>query len=374
MRVAAPQVVAQVVLDPPAVGHARTRDDDGAVLDLVDRHGLLGRLGHVQVGQAERIGRLRPHTAGILIEQAMMPSIDGHHLGRHRAVQEHSPARQLPRLPVPGEPVQQFLGAAHRERGNQHVAPVAPGMLEDLAQLADGVRAVAMVAVAVGGFHQQQVGLLHHGGIAQDGRALRAQVAGKHQLAAVRPQFHDGRTEDMAGIAQRDVHAGQDRRALVVGQRLHLAQRRVHVLGGKQRLRFRFAPTAVTVGALGLGFGQRGRVQQHDGQQLGAGALGVDGPAIPALDQQRHPAHMVDVGVAQHHGVQRAGIEGKGVFVARFGFAAALDQAAVQQDAPAGGLDQVHGPGDLARRAVEMDLHGNSLSSRCRQYGATGRG
>ena len=30
-------------------------------------------------------------------------------------------------------------------------------------------------------------------------------------------------------------------------------------------------------------------------------------------------------------------------------------------------------PDNLACRTVEMDLHGNSLSSRCRQYGATGR-
>lgn len=231
-------------------------------------------------------------------------------------------------------------------------------MLEDGAEFADRFRPVAVVAVAVGRFHQQQVGLLHHGRIAQDRRAFRSQVAGEHQLPAVRPQFDNGRAEDMAGIAQRDVHAGQDRRALVVGQRAHLLHGGVHILLGEQRLRLRLATAAMTVGALGLRFRQRSRVQQHDRQQLGAGTLRMDRTAEPALDQQRQPPDVVDVRVAQHHRVERGGVERERLGVARLRLTATLDQPAVEQDALASGLDEMHGTRDLARRTVEMDLHG----------------
>jgi len=68
------------------------------------------------------------------------------------------------------------------------------------------------------------------------------------------------------------------------------------------------------------------------------------------------------VGVAQHHRIERGGVERERLGVARLGVAAALDQPAIQQDPLASGLDQVHRTSDLACRAMEMHLHGNLLA------------
>ena len=69
---------------------------------------------------------------------------------------------------------------------------------------------------------------------------------------------------------------------------------------------------------------------------------------------------MVDVGVGQHHGVERAGVNGE-VAVERVGLRAlALEEARVEQDAGARGLQQVHGAGDLAAGgAVEGEADGH---------------
>jgi len=51
---------------------------------------------------------------------------------------------------MPRKPVEQLLRAPDRERGDEHVALVAPCIVEDAAQLADGLGAIAMVAIAIG--------------------------------------------------------------------------------------------------------------------------------------------------------------------------------------------------------------------------------
>jgi hypothetical protein len=62
---------------------------------------------------------------------------------------------------------------------------------------------------------------------------------------------------------------------------------------------------------------------------------------------------MIDVGVAQHHAVEPARIEGE-PRVELVGFRApALEQAGVEQEPRAGGLQQVHRAGHLAGGAPE---------------------
>ena len=71
--------------------------------------------------------------------------------------------------------------------------------------------------------------------------------------------------------------------ALVVGQRLHPSIAACDVLARVQRQRFRLAIAATAVGALGLAFGDRCRIEQHHRHQLRGGRLGVDRPAKPRL-------------------------------------------------------------------------------------------
>ena len=158
------------------------------------------------------------------------------------------------------KPVQQLLAAADRERRDQHTAAVAPGIVENPAQLADGFRAVAMQAVAVGRLHQHQIGLGDLRRIAQDRRAIGAEIAGKHQLPAIAPQLDAGRSEDVAGIAETHLDTREQFDAGVVGNRLDLLHRNAHVVLAVQRHGFGLAAAAIAIGAHRLAFGDAGGV------------------------------------------------------------------------------------------------------------------
>jgi hypothetical protein len=66
---------------------------------------------------------------------------------------------------------------------------------------------------------------------------------------------------------------------------------------------------------------------------------------------------MIDVGVAQDHRIDGGGVERKRKLVALGRIAAALDQAAVEQDRIAVRSQDVARARDLARRAEEFELH-----------------
>ena len=109
---------------------------------------------------------------------------------------------------------------------------------------------------------------------------------------------------------------------------------------------------------------QVGRVAQQDGQQVGAGRVRVDRPAVAALHQQRQPPAMIDVGMAQHHGVDVGGLERERQAVARRRVGTALDHAAVQQQLAAARTHDVAGTGHFARGAEKLQLHaGHTLTS-----------
>ena len=258
---------------------------------------------------------------------------------------------------MPGEPVQQLLAAPDRERRDADIALVAPRGFEYPAKLADRFRAVLVVAVAVGRLHHHHVGMRDRFGIAQDRRAIRAEIAGKHQRAIVAVQFDDGRTEDVSGIAQCHFHTGKNRRPRVVWQRLDQPDCGVDVVAGVEREDFRLALAAVAIGAFGVVLGQRRRVEQHDRHQLRRRALREDRSGEAALHQQGHAPDVVDVRMADDQGVQARRIERKRVEIPRLGMAVALDHPAVQQHPLASHFDLVHRAGDLARRPVESNAH-----------------
>ena len=67
---------------------------------------------------------------------------------------------------------------------------------------------------------------------------------------------------------------------------------------------------------------------------------------------------MVDVGMAEHHGVDRGRVEREGLAVAFFIFGAALYQTAIDQDAAIAALDEMAGAGDFAGGAPKLYFHG----------------
>ena len=301
-----------------------------------------------------------------------MAVVDRGDPGRHRAVEENAPAAQVPFVPLAREQVQQLLAATDGEGRDQHIAAARPGLFQHLADFDGGLVAPPVQAVAVGRLHQHEIGARHRRRVAQDRRAFHAEVAGKHQhaLATVADggQFHARRTENVAGVAQHQPDPGQDLARVVVRHRAHLLQRPRHVVAGEQRRVVGAAVAAVAVVELGVAFGERGRVREHDPQQIGRRRMRPDRTRETARDQHRQPPAMVDVRVAQHDAVQRRDVERERVAVAQLVARAALDHPAVEQQPPAAGeLDLVARARDFAGGAVEADAHHSASisSSRC---------
>ena len=100
-----------------------------------------------------------------------------------------------------------------------------------------------------------------------------------------------------------------------------------------------------------------GGVEHHQPRQLARRAGGDDLAAEAALVKQRDAPAMVEMGVGQQQRVDRRRVEAerRRVFVVEV--AAALEEAAVDENALAAGLDEMARAGDVAIGAVEGDLH-----------------
>ena len=170
-------------------------------------------------------------------------------------------------------------------------------------------------------------------------------------LAQVEPDA--GRAEDVAGIAEDELDARQhlDRAARSAPSRISCSTasgvlERVERLDAARVAR----PSALAVLPLGVALGMVARVREQDAHEVAAGGVGVDGATEAALAQQRQPAAVVDVGVAQDHRVDLRGVEGEGRAVALVRRRAALDHAAVEQQAAAAHDEDVAAAGDLTGR------------------------
>ena len=75
--------------------------------------------------------------------------------------------------------VKDFLGTAHGEGGDNHVAAPAQGAVDDLGQLGGVAPHLLMVPVAIGGLHHHIVRLLEQDGVADDGLVDVADIAGE---------------------------------------------------------------------------------------------------------------------------------------------------------------------------------------------------
>ena len=109
-------------------------------------------------------------------------------------------------------------------------------------------------------------------------------------------------------------------------------------------------------------FGERGRIEQHDRKQIASRGLGENRSLESAFDQQRDATDVIDMRMTEHQRINTGGIKRKCLEIACLGRAAALDHAAVEQDALARRFEQMTGASDFAaRRTVEVDPHGCCL-------------
>ena len=274
---------------------------------------------------------------------------------------------QTPLLEVRGEQVQDLLAATDRERRHDDVPLVARRGGDDPAELRHGRVAAAVLAAAVGALHDHDVGGLEPVRVEQDGRVVLTEIAAEHQralgVALAQPQLDARGPEDMSRIVLAQRKARERLMPFVVAHRAHQAQRLLHIVEVVERLRDGLiaiiAPFALPalVDAVGLAHRETGGVAQQYGEQVTAGRVGVDRAAVAALDQQRQPTAVVDMGVAEDDRVDGRGLERERVTVAAHRIATALHQPAVEQHLPPCDPQAVAGAGDLACSAVELKFH-----------------
>ena len=120
----------------------------------------------------------------------------------------------------------------------------------------------------------------------------------------------------------------------------------------------RVAPARVASRLLArLLFLQMGGVEHHQPRQFARRAGGDDLAAEAALVQQRNASAMIEMRVCEQQRVNRRGVEAERRSVLVVEVAAALEEAAIDENALAAGLDEMARAGDVAVGAVERDFH-----------------
>ena len=358
-----PEVVLQVVTDTARVAHTGGGDDDLGDTVLVQPLGFLHRLRHAEVGEVEHVGAVlhQRQRVGVQIAVQIAGENGGGTAGQRR-VDVNREIRvglhQLLILDLPDE-VQQFLGAAYGEGGNHHVAAPGHGIVDDLRQILGVAPHLRVVAVAVGGLHDDVVRAPEVAGVPDDGLIHIAQVAGEDQLfgdAVFRGGDGDaGAAQQMPCVGKADADALAQFHILAVFAGGDVLLHIFRVLNGIQRLHLGGAGTGcLAVFPLGVGLLNVGGVQQHDIHEVSRHTGGEDAAPEALLHQHGHPAGMVDMGVGNEHEVDTAGMEGQGFVVH---LVTPLLQAAVDQDVFAVDLQTVTAAGHALVSAVKAQLH-----------------
>ena len=353
---------------------------------------------------------------GLLVVGLGVAAVDlGRGLG-HRRVEVHGHLRDPALVEQPAQRPHDLLGAPDRERRDQQRALPADGVVDDLGQRRRGLLRRFVLAAAVRGLAEDDVALGHGRGVADDRRPRPAEIARKHHdrvAPTARPReahADNRRAQDVPRVRERDVHALRDLALLPVGHGLEHRQRQVDVVLRVQRIaevEHHLRPgrteqllgigAAGALGALGrqlehlrvvlLGSGrvvlgafgvaalasgrplgelhlELGRVEQHEPGELG-GRRGAHDRAPEALvDEQRQQAAVVEVGVGEDDGVERRRVDAQRHPVAHRLVGAALEHAAVDEDAGPTRVDEVARAGDRARSAEEGQLHAPIVTHR----------
>ena len=262
------------------------------------------------------------------------------------------------------EEIEQFLRAAHGKAGDDHVAALVKGRLQHGGQLTQVVGLGAVAAVAVGGLHDEVIGMAGVGRILDERLVLVADIAGKHddfrRTARLRNAQRDGRAAQQVahvGKAHLDTPLGAVEQGLpcLIGAWHELLHDVLGVLDRVVRLdHFRAAAHGLTVFPLGLLLLDVGGVLEHDAAEVAGDLGGIDRAAVAIFVQVRDASRVVDMGMGQQQGLIGAGGIGQvGVFVD----VAPLLHAAVHQKAVPCGFDLCAAAGDFPVSAEECEFH-----------------
>ena len=219
-----------MVADAARVAHAAGGDDDLRLGVDVDHAALVAGARKVQIREIQRVVAPHDEFAHLVVIRLRVVLEDLGRLQGHRAVHVHVHVLQLALVGAVAvvdavEFEDELLRSADSKARDDHVAAPLRRLHDDVQQFLDarGVRFVQ--AVAVRRLHDDVIGFMDGDGILQDGPVRHAQVTGEYEFLALavlfHPQFDDGRTQDVAGVVEHDLHL------LVQGEQ-RIVQHRTH--------------------------------------------------------------------------------------------------------------------------------------------------
>lgn len=176
-------------------------------------------------------------------------------------------------------------------------------------------------------------------------------------------KFRDCRPEDVSCRVEPQSDIRGEFVPLAEEQRLHMAEQLLDVLLGVERLdagvpRPELAGQVLCVFEL-----DAGRVEQHQLGDVGGGIGAEDRSAKPFPVEHRNAAAVIDVRVREDDRVEVLWAAAQFLILAAGLGTTALKQAAVQQNPPMPGLDQVLAAGDLAGGTEEGDFHAGTFAN-----------
>ena len=251
--------------------------------------------------------------------------------------------------------MQHGLRPAHGKHRHHGDAAALGQALQGGAQLLQDVL-LPVLAVAVGGFDQHGVGLGWRLGRVHDQVVRTAQVAREQNAPPAHFQQHAGRAQDMPGRRKSDAPAGNRLKRLVERMGAELLHAVLRIQPRVERQRRCVLRELVAVQKGGVFFLQVAAVGQQDGAQVARAGGGVNGLGVAIARQQGQIAAVVEVCMAQYHGVDLVRRDGQRVPVALAQLFVALKQAAIDQHAVAVVAHQIFRASDGAGAAQKGDV------------------
>jgi len=287
--------------------------------------------------------------------------VDAGGAGRQRAVHVNRQFGNLALVVEFVEEVDELLGPADAEGGDDEFGAAACDFVDQFAQALGHALALGVKAIAVGALGDEDIAALDEHGVADDGHALAPEVAGEEKAMGgavlLDFQFDQCRAEDVAGVVEGGADPRDDLERPLVGDGLEKAHEALDVGEDVKGLEGILAlAAALLVDVFHVARLEVGGVPEHDVAEVHGGGRGIDRPAVATASQGGQVAAVVYVGVGEDDGVEVVGLEGE-VAVALEGFLSlALVETTIEQDTFARDLQKVHRAGDRAHCAVEADF------------------
>ena len=359
-RVGAPEMILEVMLDPPGIAHAGAGQHDRPAMQPADRLALLHRLGEAERTGAEGMAVIGPRQGRAMTQEDFRRPPRKRRVEKHRGV--HQRAVALQRRDV----VEDFLGPFDREHRHDDIAaggePLGEFPSQDRPALA--LRVALAHRVAVGRFDQRDVCRRRPGRIGLQGLFERPEIAGKDQpdrrRIGIDLQFDESAAENVPGVAQARPHAGHRLEPCLVGHRVQEIEGGLGIgLGVDRRHGGLGAARVAPVQPLDVVLLDGAGVGQQPVQQVGRRRRRPGPPAEAGERQLGEQAGVVDVGMGEQHGGDTGGVEGKRAVVQRAQRLRSLEHAAVDQQLAPRRDQPVTRAGDGSGRAVGMQRYGH---------------